>query len=191
MKKNNTTKIWIIFLILVVAIVAVIYFLSKSQAVKDYSDSLHERINNLKRQICEKEQTVEWLERELTKLREIKDYLTKKGERIFIRLKTISILFLLGFGLSLYLFYNCHFITGVLTTVAFIAFLIQSVHIILRNEIVNWNEFLNLLQNLCTKQVMKWHEFEPEIIQIYETRLNTERTELQDLRMKLNRLIEK
>jgi hypothetical protein len=184
MSKRRVDPMWIIVgvILLIVAIAAIIYYLSKDERVRAYRDGFRSQADELKRQILEKESLVEWLKDEIQNLKLKKDSLLKKAKRLYLICKCLALALLAGTAIMIHAIWNLNMWELISTALGMSGLIITTLMIVIRNEVATINKVLKIWQTNFISMYYRVNGFEPELIAELECRLLVETENLAQLK---------
>ncbi len=171
---KDSLPMWVILVILLIAMVAV-YFFFKNENVNRYKNDLSQRIR-------EKEETVNFLNCELSKLKNLHDTLKSEAIKLYKFIKAMAIILLLVIGIVCYAVLEMEFWSALFLIVSVISFVYYSITIIVQNKIGDFNRTLALIQDYIIQQRFIKADFNPRMIEVVEKRLHKEQTELFEIK---------
>jgi hypothetical protein len=183
-KSKSESTTWLVVIGIVLMIVIAMYFIFRSEKIKQYKEDLEHEIRALKAKIREKEENVQFLTVQLNNLKQIKDYLIGYAKKLFIAFKLIVLVILIGVTALIYAFFNFDIIgfTSFLFTI--ISGCYYLVTVIIKNRVGDINRTLKLLQDGFISFVFNLKDFDDSLIAAVEAKLLKELDELNELRQK-------
>lgn len=173
MKKKNTNDsfpMWAILLILLLLLVG-LYFFFKNEKVKKYRDDLVERIK-------EKESTINFLNNELDRLRELRDTLTSSAIALWRALKISALILLLCIGGICFIMFKMEFWGAITCIIAIVSFSYYAITIVMHNKIGDFNDTLKTIEAYFIQRKFKKAGFSLCQIEVIEQRIKVEQSEL-------------
>jgi hypothetical protein len=185
--KKNKSVFWILLgLLLLLALF--IYFVTRSEKVRTYSEDIRNRRDELLEEIKKKESIVNYLVSELERLRSFNCSLIKKAERFLMWTKIVAMIIITGVGVIFYTLFNFgpFEASGAVLFVSSVIF--NGFTILRKNKLGDLGLTLQILKEYFIALQYKKEGFEPEMIGVIETRLNFEKEQLHLLRKEYEQL---
>jgi hypothetical protein len=183
-KSKSDSTAWLVAIGIVLMIVIAMYFIFRSEKIKQYKEDLEQELKSIKEKIKEKEQNVEYLTEQLNNLKSIKDYLVNYAKKLFIAVKLIVFVFLIGIGALIYALLNFDVVGFIYATVPLVTTGYYLITVIVKNRLGDVNKVLRLLQNNFIVMILRIKDFDDSLIEVLETKLTNELNELNELRQK-------
>ncbi len=181
--KSESTR-WLVIIGIILIIVIAMYFIFRSEKIKQYKEDLEHEISALKEKIREKEENVQFLTYQLINLKQIKDYLIGYAKKLFVAVKLIVLVILIGVTALIYAFFNFDIIGFTSFLFPIISGCYYLVTVIIKNRVGDINRTLKLLQDGFISFVFNLKNFDDSLIAAVEAKLLKELDELNELREK-------
>lgn len=186
MKKNKNTFLILLGLLLLFALF--IYYITRSGKVKTYSEDIRRKREELKKQIRDKESLVNYLISELDRLRSFNHSLIKRAERFLMWAKILGMIVITGVGIIFYALFNFGPFEASVAVTFVSSVVFNGVTILRKNKLGDLALTLQILKEYFVALQYKKQGFEPEMIQVIESRLNFEQEQLDLLRREYEQL---
>lgn len=180
-EKQNRNVIILIAIILIIAVLAVVYFITRNEQVKSEQESYKNKADELKRRITEKESAISALIYEIDRLRQFDAFLTEQARQIYKSFKLAVFMLLGSLCLVLFVMYSFEFFKGLLTCLGIAGLTYKCITIYFQNKIGDFNNALKLLEDYFITREYSKYSFQPCAIGTLELRLASEQNELQEL----------
>lgn len=176
-KGRSTGWIWLLLgFLLIVALL--IYFTTRSERVKTFTDDLQRKRDDLRKRIQDKEGIIGYIMAEIDKLKAYNDELVARAIRFFQIMKILAMIVFAGICLIFYAFFHLNLFEA-LGAIVFVSSLFFNVLTILKNnKLGDINLTLQILKEYFIALEYKRNGFEPEMIRALELKLNYEREQL-------------
>lgn len=189
-KYNDGGAILLIGLIILIAICAFIYFVTRDERVKRSRDGYQERADDLKQQIRDKENLISFLIVEIDKVKRLEKFLLEQAVSICRFAKLIVYVMIAGVCFIAYMFFNYSFLDSLLTSIAFFGLIYTAFTIYFLNKIGDFNVALKMCEDLVIVRIFKRNNYDPNHLRTLEVKLESEKSELTALKDAHRRFLE-
>ena len=183
-KSKSNSSTWLVIIGIALIIVIALYFIFKSETIRQYKEDLENEKNAIKEKIKEKEDNVRFLTEQLNNLKTMKHYLINYAKKLFIAVKLIALVILVGITALIYAFFNFDIIGFTSSLLPILSGCYYLVTVIVKNRMGDVNRALKLVQDGFVSFVLRIKDFDDSLIEAIETKLSQELNELNLLRQK-------
>ncbi len=185
MKNENLWKVRFMWIAVILLLVILLYFLFRTDDLKNYKSDLEDELNQLKKQISKKQQRIRFLENELNRLKATKECIVDFAIRLYRTIKLIIFCALLVAGVAGYAFYNFNLVNAVSIVAPVALFCYYGINICIKNRVGDFGKALQFLQEYFVDIVFRLKKFDVSLINTVEAQLIKEQQELVQLEIKL------
>lgn len=183
-KSKSESATWLVLIGIALIIVIVLYFIFRSETIRQYKEDLENEKNAIKEKIKEKEENVRFLTEQLNNLKTMKHYLINYAKKLFIAVKLIVFVVLVGIAALIYAFFNFDVIGFIYSLLPILSGCYYLVTVIIKNRMGDVNRALKLWQDSFISFVLRIKDFDDSLIEVLEAKLSEELNELNVLRQK-------